>query len=159
MSRKLEGRVAWITGAGRGLGRAIALAYAEAGAELFLTARTADELEETAKAAQARGADVDWCTADVRSKAAVEAAHGRALERFGRIDVLVNNAGVWIEKPLLEFSDRLPRLFELERSYRDLWKFYVFADTADPALLKRVQALALEEFPGASNVYRIEDAN
>jgi NAD(P)-dependent dehydrogenase (short-subunit alcohol dehydrogenase family) len=105
VSRKLEGRVAWITGAGRGLGRAIALAYAEAGAELFLTARTADELEETAKAAQARGADVDWCTADVRSKPAVEAAHGRALERFGRIDVLVNNAGVWIEKPLLEFSD------------------------------------------------------
>jgi meso-butanediol dehydrogenase/(S,S)-butanediol dehydrogenase/diacetyl reductase len=105
VNRKLEGRVAWITGAGRGLGRAIALAYAEAGAELFLTARTASELEETAKAAQERGADVDWCTADVRSKAAVEAAYARALERFGRVDVLVNNAGVWIEKPLLEFSD------------------------------------------------------
>jgi 3-oxoacyl-[acyl-carrier protein] reductase len=102
---KLGGRVAWITGAGRGLGRAIALAYAEAGAELFLTARTAGELEETAKAAAERGADVDWCTADVRSAAAVDAAHARALERFGRIDVLVNNAGVWIEKPLLEFTD------------------------------------------------------
>ena len=62
-------------------------------------------------------------------------------------------------RPLLEFSDRLPRLFELERSYRDLWKFYVFADTSDPALLRRVQSLALEEFPGARNVYRIEDAN
>lgn len=105
MNRKLEGRVAWITGAGRGLGHAIALAYAEAGAELFLTARTPGELEATAKAAQERGADVDWCSADVRSKAAVESAYERALERFGRVDVLVNNAGVWIEKPLLEFSD------------------------------------------------------
>jgi 3-oxoacyl-[acyl-carrier protein] reductase len=105
VTRKLAGRVAWVTGAGRGLGRAIALAYAEAGAELFLTARTAAELEATAKAARERGADVDWCTADVRSQAAVDAAHERAADRFGRVDVLVNNAGVWIEKPLLEFSE------------------------------------------------------
>ena len=105
MKRRLEGRVAWITGAGRGLGRAIALAYADEGAELFLSARSAGELEETAKAAAQRGADVDWCTADVRSKAAVESAHERALERFERVDVLVNNAGVWIEKPFLDFSD------------------------------------------------------
>jgi NAD(P)-dependent dehydrogenase (short-subunit alcohol dehydrogenase family) len=105
MSRRLDGRVAWITGAGRGLGRAIALAYAEAGAALFLTARTAAELEEVAKSALERGAEVDWFSADVRSKTDVEAAYARAHARFGRIDVLVNNAGVWIEKPLLEFSD------------------------------------------------------
>jgi 3-oxoacyl-[acyl-carrier protein] reductase len=103
--RRLEGRVAWITGAGRGLGRAIALAYADEGADLFLTARSLAELEATAKAAAERGAEVDWCSADVRSRVAVEAAHDRALARFGRVDVLVNNAGVWIEKPFLDFTD------------------------------------------------------
>ena len=105
MSGRLSGRIAWITGAGRGLGRAIALAYADEGAGLFLTARTAAELEETAKLASARGAGVEWCTADVRSRQQVEAAHALAIETYGGIDVLVNNAGVWIEKPFLEFTD------------------------------------------------------
>ncbi len=105
MRGRLEGRVAWITGAGRGLGRAIALAYADEGAGLFLTARSADELEQTAKLASARGAGVEWCTADVRSKAQVEAAHQLAVDTYGQVDVLVNNAGVWIEKPFLDFTD------------------------------------------------------
>jgi 3-oxoacyl-[acyl-carrier protein] reductase len=105
VSRRLEGRIAWITGAGRGLGRAIALAYAEEGAGLFLTARTAAEVEETAKLVSKRGAGVEWCTADVRSKQQIEAAHQLAVETYGGVDVLVNNAGVWIEKPFLEFSE------------------------------------------------------
>jgi 3-oxoacyl-[acyl-carrier protein] reductase len=105
VSRRLEGRIAWITGAGRGLGRAIALAYADEGAGLFLTARTAAEVEETAKRASARGAGVEWCTADVRSKAEVEKAYRLAVDTYGGIDVLVNNAGVWIEKPFLDFTD------------------------------------------------------
>jgi NAD(P)-dependent dehydrogenase (short-subunit alcohol dehydrogenase family) len=105
LSAPLAGRVAWITGAGRGIGRAIALAYADAGASLFLTSRSAAELEETAKLASERGAPVDWCTADVRSKRDVEAACRRAVDTCGRVDVLVNNAGVWLEKPFLEFTD------------------------------------------------------
>ncbi len=62
-------------------------------------------------------------------------------------------------RPLSEFGDRVPRLADLERSYRDLWKFYVFADTADPGLLRKVQEVAMAEFPGVRNVYRIEDAS
>ncbi|TAJ17751.1 MAG: HD domain-containing protein [Planctomycetota bacterium] len=59
-------------------------------------------------------------------------------------------------RPLSEKTERVPRLADLERSYRNLWKFYVFADTRDPALLRRVQEIALAEFPGAVNVYRID---
>jgi NAD(P)-dependent dehydrogenase (short-subunit alcohol dehydrogenase family) len=103
--RRLAGRSAWITGAGRGLGRAIALAYADEGAALFLSARTAAEVETTAKLAAERGARVEWCSADVRRADEVEAAHRRALAAFGRVDVLVNNAGIWIEKPFLEFTE------------------------------------------------------
>lgn len=61
-------------------------------------------------------------------------------------------------RPLSAFAERVPRLADLERAYRDLWKFYVFADTSDPGLLRRVQDLAIGEFPGARNVYRIEGA-
>ncbi len=58
-------------------------------------------------------------------------------------------------QPLSNFADRIPRLADLERSYRDLWKFYVLADTSDRALLAKVQEIALQEFPGARNVYRV----
>jgi hypothetical protein len=61
-------------------------------------------------------------------------------------------------RPLSEHAERVPRLADLERAYRDLWKFYVFADTADPALLRKVQEVAVGEFPACRNVYRIEDA-
>jgi HD superfamily phosphohydrolase len=62
-------------------------------------------------------------------------------------------------RPLSDHAERVPRLSDLERSYRDLWKFYVLADTSDPGLLARVQGCALEELPTATNVYRIEHAN
>ena len=105
MSARLAGRVAWVTGAGRGLGRAIALAFAEEGADLFLTARSEGELREVARRAEERGAGASWLASDVRSRPSVDAAYRQALARFGRVDVLVNNAGVWIEKPVLDFSD------------------------------------------------------
>jgi HD superfamily phosphohydrolase len=56
-------------------------------------------------------------------------------------------------EPLSSFSARVPRLADLERSYRDLWKFYVFADTADPKLLAKVQEAAKQEFAEATNAY------
>jgi len=56
-------------------------------------------------------------------------------------------------QPLSTFSAHIPRLADLERAYRDLWKFYVFADTSDTSLLAKVQEVALAEFAGAVNVY------
>lgn len=91
---RLQDRVALITGAGRGIGRAIALAYAREGAKLALAARTRNELEETAELVQRMGAEADIISVDVTNPAQVEAMARQAQERFSTIDILVNNAGV-----------------------------------------------------------------
>lgn len=91
---KLDNQVALITGAGRGIGRAIAMAFARQGADLALVARTESELEETAQMIRAAGHRVVAVTADVSHRVHVEHAVSQALETFDRVDVLVNNAGV-----------------------------------------------------------------
>ena len=91
---KLDGQVAVITGAGRGIGRAIALAYAREGAKLALAARSEPELEETVSAVTDLGGEAVAIRTDVTSQLGTERMARRAVERFGRIDVLVNNAGI-----------------------------------------------------------------
>ena len=91
---KLEGQVAIITGAGRGIGRAIALAYAREGARLALAARNEAELEETAAAVSELGGEAITVRTDVTSQIATERLARRVAQHFGRIDVLVNNAGI-----------------------------------------------------------------
>ena len=92
--KRLDGQVAHITGGGRGIGRAIALAYAAEGARLALSARTSVELDETAQLVSEQfGSDVITIIADVSEFAQVENAVQRTLEHFGAIDVMVNNAG------------------------------------------------------------------
>ena len=89
----LAGRRALVTGAGRGLGRAIAVGYAEAGAELVICARGEERLRETERLVRATGATVTAVAADVT----VEADVRRLADAAGPIDILVNNAGgaVW----------------------------------------------------------------
>ena len=91
---RLKDKVALITGAGRGIGRAIALAYAREGARLALAARSLEELEATSQVAQSLGARTTIVGVDVTDRAAVESMARQAVEQFGRIDVLVNNAGI-----------------------------------------------------------------
>ena len=93
-SKRLDGKVALITGGGRGIGQAIARAYAAEGAKLTLAARTDAELQETAGAIREQyGADVITVLTDVTDRAQVENAVAQTLQRYGVIDVMVNNAG------------------------------------------------------------------
>jgi 7-alpha-hydroxysteroid dehydrogenase len=90
---RLDGKAAVVTGAGRGIGAASALALAEAGADVLLSARTADQLEQVAKEIQAMGRRAVVVPADLSDLDAVAALAGQAVEAFGRLDVVVNNVG------------------------------------------------------------------
>ena len=99
---RLAGRVAMVTGAGRGIGRGIALGYAHEGADLVLLSRTEAELAQVAMEARAAGVEALVATADVRDDAAVRAAVDAAVMQFGRVDVLVNAAGIPMVSPTTE---------------------------------------------------------
>lgn len=96
----LNGKVALITGAGRGIGRSIALALAKAGADIVLTARHAERLQSVAKEVEALGRKALPVAADITQEADVEKLFAELTKRFGRLDVLVNNAGAFDGGPL-----------------------------------------------------------
>ncbi len=90
----LQGKVAVITGGGRGIGREIALAYAREGAKVVLAARTLPELEETAQAITAMEGEALVVPTDIRDAQSIAALAQQTLERFQRVDILVNNSGI-----------------------------------------------------------------
>jgi 3-oxoacyl-[acyl-carrier protein] reductase len=95
LARELEGRVALVTGGARNIGRAIALAFADAGASVIVNARSSrDAAEDVAREVQQRGGQGMAHLADVTDESAVGDMVAAALERFGRLDILVNNAAV-----------------------------------------------------------------
>ena len=90
---RLDGRTAWVTGGGRGIGRAIALAMAREGAVVAVSSRTRDELESVTREIEAAGSRGLAVTADALDLEQTNAAARTILESFGRLDILVNNAG------------------------------------------------------------------
>ena len=103
----MDGRVAVVTGAGRGIGRGCAIALAEAGADVMLMARSHSELEETAHEVRATGQSVQSTVCDVTDSRQVE----EAVDFLEQVDILVNNAGTNVPEPFLEVSeDNLDRM-------------------------------------------------
>ena len=101
----LAGRIALVTGASRGIGRAIALELAEAGADLVINARGSAALDAVAAEIRGRGRAGETVPADVATEAGARLVVERAVARFGRVDVLVNNAGKGSPKRLLDLTE------------------------------------------------------
>jgi NAD(P)-dependent dehydrogenase (short-subunit alcohol dehydrogenase family) len=103
-TKKLEGKVALITGASKGLGRAMAVALAQAGGRLVLVSRDQKQLAITADEVTAAGGQSERFSADVTDERQVKKLEQDVVERFGKVQILINNAGINIRKPITEFT-------------------------------------------------------
>jgi 7-alpha-hydroxysteroid dehydrogenase len=99
---RLDGRAAIVTGAGRGIGAATAVALAEAGADVVVAARTEDQLREVASAVEAAGRRAAVVPADLTDLSAAAALPQAAMDAFGRVDIVVNNVGGTIPQAYLD---------------------------------------------------------
>jgi NAD(P)-dependent dehydrogenase (short-subunit alcohol dehydrogenase family) len=130
---KLDDQVCLVTGASRGLGRAIAVALAQAGADVVLTARNQNALQETAALIEKQGRRSLVVPCDVCKGAEVDAVVQRALATFGHIDVLVNNAGGGEFKPLVDVSEEeWTKWIDL-----DLHSVFRFCKAVGPGMIER----------------------
>jgi 7-alpha-hydroxysteroid dehydrogenase len=103
---RLDGRVALVTGAGKGIGAGCAVGLAEAGADVVVAARTEIDLEATATLVRERGRRALVVPTDVTESEQLARLVDATIAEFGRLDVLVNNAGGWMPRPFLETSER-----------------------------------------------------
>ncbi len=101
---KLSGKVAWVTGASRGIGRGIAKAMAAEGASLVISSRNVADLSEIGGELSRQNVAVEIAAADIAEPAQVQAVVDRLMARFGRLDILVNNAGAFDSGPIDELS-------------------------------------------------------
>ena len=136
----LEGKVIVVTGASQGLGRALALAYAEEGASLVVNSRSEDSVRPVAEEVEGLGADVLAVAADVSEAEDVKRLVDAAVERFGRIDVLVNNAGLL--GPRVEISDYS----------EDEWRRVLDANLTGPFLVSKA---AIPHVPEGGSIINV----
>jgi len=135
----LKDKVAFVTGAGRGIGRAISLAFAHAGCHVAALARTEAEIQETAALVQDAGPRCVAITADVSREEDVTRAVAEAVGRLGNIDILVNNAGCLKIEPLAEMS-----LEDFDRTIEvNLRGVFLCIKAVLPAMMERRQGVIL----------------
>ncbi|MGD1119309.1 MAG: SDR family NAD(P)-dependent oxidoreductase [Dehalococcoidales bacterium] len=101
---QLNGKIALVTGSSRSIGKAIAIALAKEGASLVLAARGVENLNETAREIKALGREVEVVPTDVKSEAQIDNLFKKAMKRFGRLDILVNNSGIFNGGPIDKIS-------------------------------------------------------
>ena len=138
----LEGKLALITGGGRGMGRAIALTFADAGADIALTSRTQAELEEVAEGVSARGRGSITVVADAGKMDDLRTMAEKVISKFGRIDVLVNNAG-----------SNIPN-YSLIDAEEEVWDEIMNVNLKGQFLLSQVVARKMRE-QGGGNIINI----
>ena len=130
---KLDGKVCLVTGASRGLGRAIAIALGQAGADIILTARNETMLDETAASIRELGRRVLVFPCDIHDSSLIAEIVDRAIAEFGQIDVLINNAGGGDIKPLLETAEE-EWLAVLDTNVNSMFRF---CKIVGPHMIKR----------------------
>jgi len=116
----IEGKVALVTGAGRGIGKSIALTLAEAGADVTVAARTVKQIEQTAGEIRQLGRKVLAVPTDVTKANEVKRVVEQTVSQFGKIDILVNNAGIDILKPIA-FVPEMEKMKPPEWKVADSW--------------------------------------
>ena len=136
----LEGKVALVTGASQGLGRALALACAKEGANLVISSRSADSLEPVAEEARASGVEVLAVPANVSRSEDVQKLVNATVEGFGKIDVLVNNAGL------------LGPRVRIEEYPEDEWRSVLDANLTGPFLVSKAAIPHMREGASVINV-------
>ncbi len=136
----IDGKVALITGASQGLGKALALAYAEKGAKIVINSRSESSIKPVAEEAEGKGAEVLALAADVSDGDDVRRLVDAAVERFGRIDVLVNNAGV------------LGPRVAIEEFPEDEWRKVIDANLTGPYLVSKASIPHMPEGASIINV-------
>ena len=101
----LQDKIIWITGSGRGIGRAIALELGERGARVVVSARTNDEIEEVAKTINDNDGQALAVRCDVRNRAEIDTLTAHVKEYWGPIDMLINNAGIGVFKRIIDLEE------------------------------------------------------